>query len=146
MQWARANGCPWKDWSGKTCKLVCVAEKSKGMQQLRDAMMWAHAAGCPCDRFLHCRAVHHMSDEHTADKRELRLFRLCFCVQWYELAVVAVMFSVLTALMLKFLAPAFCPLAEMDVGSRLAGIVLFVQFMAVLLFGVVSVLLEEFVW
>eukprot|EP00953_Heterococcus_sp_UTEX-ZZ885_P026114 14139-Heterococcus_DN1.PRE.5 len=47
--------------------------------------------------------------------------------------------------MLKLLASAFCPSLELDVGSRLVGIVLFVQFMAVLLIGVVSVLLDEFV-
>jgi hypothetical protein len=98
------------------------------MQRLREAMVWAHAAGCQCDCLLHRRATRHLSarSEHAADKRALRLFRLSFCVLWCELARLAVMCSVLTATMLKLLASAFCPSLEMDFGSRSAGIVLFV--------------------
>jgi hypothetical protein len=101
------------------------------MQRLREAMVWAHAANCPCDCLLHRRATHHLlvtaRSEHAADKRVLRLFRLSFCVQCYELAKLAVMYSVLITTVLKLLASAFCPSLEMDVGSRSAGIVLFTQ-------------------
>ena len=39
LQWARANGCPWDEW---TCWFA-----AKGGQL--EVLQWAHANGCPWD-------------------------------------------------------------------------------------------------
>jgi uncharacterized membrane protein YgcG len=56
MQWARANGCPWGVWKGKTCNRICALatyDPLSERQPTQDAMLWAHAAGCPCDNRWH---------------------------------------------------------------------------------------------
>jgi hypothetical protein len=71
MQWARANGCPWGTWSSSDCVSCCETMLSSlqvrdgnmwqrwanatdpRLLEMCDAMLWAHAAGCPCDSWLH---------------------------------------------------------------------------------------------
>jgi hypothetical protein len=58
MQWARANGCPWGLWTAQQCTAICDdADDEEDLELNRDAMrqaiLWAHAAGCPCDSKLH---------------------------------------------------------------------------------------------
>jgi uncharacterized membrane protein YgcG len=54
MQWARARGCPWGAWPQTSCKELC-AHNTEGVNEpwLQHTIMWAHAAGCPCDSKLH---------------------------------------------------------------------------------------------
>eukprot|EP00953_Heterococcus_sp_UTEX-ZZ885_P011328 6562-Heterococcus_DN1.PRE.1 len=68
MQWARANGCLWGLWSSRSCTRICSASRlglqPQEQQSIQDAMLWAHAAGCPCSSELHhigARLVHKMS-------------------------------------------------------------------------------------
>jgi hypothetical protein len=66
MQWARASGCPWGAWSSKNCVCCCETKQRSlyvhckpwecwtraadpRLLELYDAMLWAHAAGCPCN-------------------------------------------------------------------------------------------------
>jgi hypothetical protein len=56
MRWARASGCPWGAWNGALCTKVCSSGWRAILldrQATQDAMLWAHAAGCPCDSRLH---------------------------------------------------------------------------------------------
>jgi hypothetical protein len=68
MQWALSNGCPWGLWCCRTCTRICSASRlglqPQEQQSIQDAMLWAHAAGCPCSSRLHhigARLVHKMS-------------------------------------------------------------------------------------
>jgi hypothetical protein len=56
MKWARANGCPWGVWNSTTCTQVCFLGCFGILldrQATLDAILWAHAAGCPCDGGQH---------------------------------------------------------------------------------------------
>jgi hypothetical protein len=72
MQCARASGCPWGAWSSSDCvryyghmdiSMSVFDEKQPWniwarttdprILDVYDAMLWAHAAGCPCDNWLH---------------------------------------------------------------------------------------------
>ena len=56
MQWARADGCPWGVWDYESCASTCSTSLSSNLEErqaTQDAMLWAHAAGCPCDGQMH---------------------------------------------------------------------------------------------
>jgi hypothetical protein len=154
MQWARANGCPWGAWSGDTCKLVCVHERYSfsfnvhKMQQLRDAMVWAHAAGCPCNDTLHRRVTERLHGEHKrAQRLDAAVFRQGFCVRWCSVLVLAVKSSFLAVLLLKLYALASANLADDNVGGRVVciGVPLFFL-LPVLLILLLSILSEVVVY
>ena len=43
LQWARANGCPWDEW---TCHNAAAGGHL-------EVLRWAHANECPCDVDMH---------------------------------------------------------------------------------------------
>jgi hypothetical protein len=71
MQWARASGCPWGTWRSFDCTNYCghadvtltvfdakpwkywAHTTDPRVLDVYDAMLWAHAAGCPCSNWLH---------------------------------------------------------------------------------------------
>jgi hypothetical protein len=54
IQWALARGCLWGSWSQFSCQMLSDSSEGEADHRaLQDTIMWAHAAGCPCDSKLH---------------------------------------------------------------------------------------------
>jgi hypothetical protein len=91
----------------------------KRTEQLRDAMVWAHAAGCLCDNSLHRRAAQYL---HSGHKRAQRLHASVFWggyfVNWRQVRLNADVCSCVAAVICTLCGFALAPIPDDDTCSR----------------------------
>jgi hypothetical protein len=90
---------------------------NKGLKQLRDAMVWAHGAGCPCDSALHRRAGGYLQAAGAKQRRRLQwldviVFWCGFCVCWRHQARFTVKHNLMEAVCYMLYAYVLVPLTS----------------------------------
>ena len=59
LQWARAEGCHWGDWTSNVCHFI--KKEWQGTVNEPELLEWVHENGCPCD----CPRPYQLYEAHS---------------------------------------------------------------------------------